>query len=401
MNRTKISVIQRILTVILFALIITAEISVVVSADSFIEYYFIPDDSSEHSTTRTILPSKLLENLPKEIRDNLPEEMFSDDIAEIADNAQNITSFSYVGKRILSGITNTFFPSVKTAFLTLVIIILASIFHTISHSLKDNNTSELVSSVTNGAIALSLIGSGIISFSGIESFKKIICELMNGMVPILGAVYAASGNPGTAAIQSGGILLLVTLCQNLFAKVLLPAIRICLALGIVGAIVPEIEIKPIITAFRNITTTVMLTSVTLFSFMLGLQNTIAQSADTFSARSIKFAVGNLIPIVGGAVSDSLSTVGGSLSVIKSAGGSAAIVMIIILLIPTLSTLVINRFAIFLCKSISGILGCKNEEAFLGEMGSVSSLMLAFAASISVAFIYALTLFTNSSLAISS
>ena len=184
---------------------------------------------------------------------------------------------------------------------------------------------------------------------------------MNAVVPILGTLYAASGNVTTASVQSGGMLLLVTLCQNIFSAVLLPCAGVCLSLGIIGAVFGETGLSGVTAAVKSAVTWLTLSVMTLFSFFLGLQNTVAQSADNFGIRSLKFAVGSLVPIIGGAVSDSLGTIGGSLGVLKSACGSIAIVIIVAIVAPGIICVLAQRLFLFALKSAAGILGCEREE----------------------------------------
>jgi len=385
--------------VIITAILISLNCVLGVSADSFFEYYFIPGETEKEISVSNDEYKDFIDGLPDKIREELPPEMLSGDPDGFSSAATHITDFSYILGRIGACLKNSLLPSLKHAAIIIGVILLGKIFRALSDSLSIKETKSLSASVINTGIVIILIGTDLISVTILEDFCELIPGLMNGMVPLLAVVYGMSGNVSTAAVQSGGIMMLVTLCQNLFANVLMPAVRVCLILSTVHSIFPDVGIKPITIAVRNISTGIMLFTVTLFSFILGLQNTIAQSADSFGARSIKFLVGNLVPIIGGAVSDSLGTIGGSLSVLKSAGGAVVIVIIILLLLPTLLTLLVHRFAIFTCKTVAGVLGSEREEALLSDIGSVSSIMLAFASAISITFIYALTLFTGSVLAI--
>lgn len=390
----------RIISAITTIILLILNSSDYVSADSFFEYYFVPGETEKGSSDPTDEYDDFIKELPEEIRENLPEEMLGGDPENIAEGAGRITNFTYLWNKIWEFFKDAFLPSIKSTSVIIGIIFLGKVFRTFSENLSFKETKALSSSVINAGIVITIISTDLISISVLEEFCDLITGLMNGMVPFLTVIYASSGNVSTAAIQGGGVMMLVTLCQNLFANILMPAVRICLVLSTVHSIFPDVGIKPITTAVRNTATGIMVFTVTLFSFILSLQNSIAQSADSFGAKSIKFFIGNLVPIIGGAVSDSLSTVGGSLSALKSAGGAAAIVIIIVLLLPTLITLLVHRFTIFMCKTIAGITGSEREESLLADLGSISSIMLAFAAAISITFIYALTLFTNSVLAIS-
>lgn len=380
---------------IVFVLVIYSLVTPV-RGEELYEFYFYPEVTSDYDGI-TNNYSDFIESLPDEIKERLPRDLVNGDVSDLMGVSEEITDFKFVWNELIKQVINSIFPVARSTLFIFGILILSKLIRLVVMS-KGNG--KLLDSVINVAIILSIFSASTSIFEDVERFKDLICNLMNGMIPVFGVVYAASGNGSTAAIQSGGVMLLVTLCQNLFSIILLPSARICLLMSIANAVFPDSGIKPVATAFKNISVGIMMISVTLFSFLLSLQNSIAQTADTFGIRSIKFAIGNIVPIIGGAVSDSLGTIGGSLSLLKKAGGNIIIIMVILIILPTVSMLIVRKLSFFLCKAGAGILDCPAEEKLLDDIGSTVSMMLAFSVAISIAFIYTLTLFSNSVLAIS-
>lgn len=364
-----------------------------------LDYYLTPDGTDTASETS---PDELLgdfiDNLPDEVRKRLPDSVTNDMTSE---DAVSALSFKGIVSRILSSLSELLPKQLGTLSLVMCILILSALARTAASSLGGTRTSRLVDMTVAISAALVLAGVGSRMMEAAESFRELTCGIMNAVVPVLGVIYAASGNVTTASVQSGGMLLLVTLCQNLFSLVFLPAVKICLSLGIVGAVFGETELSRITGAVRSFVTWLILSVMTLFSFILGIQNTVAQSADNFGIRSLKFALGSLVPIIGGAVSDSLGTIGGSLGVLKSACGGIAIVIIITIVAPGILFVLSQKMLLFILKSAAGILGCGREEKLIGEIGLTASITLAFMIAMAFSFVYALTLFTSSALAIAS
>lgn len=365
----------------------------------FFEYYFIPKENGSTDEVPREEYSDFFDSMPSEIRDRLPEEMLDGDIEDITAGAEKVTDFSYIWQSLAKILLGQLSPLLRSTAVIIGILILSSLLRAVAGGFGTAGAHRIYELVVNLGIISAIFQARLVPLSEIESFKRLICGLMNGMTPLLGAVYVSTGNAGTAAVQSGGILALISLCQSLFAYVLLPSVRICLILGIASAMFPDIGIRPVTSTFRGLTMGVITVSVTIFSFVLGLQNSVAQSADSLGIRSIKLVLGSIVPIIGGAVSDSLGAIGGSLGVLKSAGGAVAIVIIVLLLAPTLIGLLLRRFAILLCKSAADMLGCTGEAGLLEDIGSVISMLTAFAFVISMAFVYCLTLFTGSALAV--
>jgi len=388
--------------IVLITFILISIFTMTVRGESFFEYYFVPesDEASGDFPSGGIEEDygDFLESLPEDIKNELPPEMFSGDVSKIAEGAEALVGFDYIWEKTIASLESAVSGPLKTLATVFGILILAAVSKAL-HSSLGGGMGELVHMAVRAGTSLSLITvvSGLIALT--EEFAVRICNLMNGTVPLLLAVYATSGNVTTASVQSGGILMLVTLSQNLFSGILLPSVRICIAMSVAGALFPEIGVRAVANLFRNITNWVMVAAVTVFSFALGLQNTIAQSADTFGAKSLKFLVGNMIPIIGSPVAESLSTVGGSLSLVKSAGGGVAVTVILISVLPTVVSLLLHKCVLGLGKGVADGLGCEEEGRLLGDIGSAVSMMCAFSAVIGVAFIYALTLFMTSSLAL--
>ena len=385
---------------VLFVFFIVVRILTISSAgENIYEYYFIPDDTNSDSEIISEY-NNFIEALPEEIRSQFPADLFENE-NDIVNKSEEILDFRYVWDKIVSNIVLFIAPSLKNLFLITGIIVMASLFRQLKNDGVNGETKRITDSVISIIMVISIVNTDILSLDAVENFKNLICNIMNGMVPVFGIVYAASGNGSTSAIQSGGILMLVTICQNLFSMILMPSIRICLLMGIANTVFPDSGISSVSNLFRNISIGIISVCVTLFSFVLGLQNTVAQTADSFGIRSIKFIVGNLVPIIGGPVSDSLGTVGGSLSLLKNAGGTITIIIILTLLMPVISKLLINRFMLFIAKCVAEMLGASTEEKLIDDMSSVLSMMLSFSISISISFIYVLTLFTGSTLAVMS
>lgn len=390
---------KKIISSFIFFLILPLLFSLIVNGSSIYEYYFYPSETEAENYNVSGKYDSFFDSLPDEIKERLPSDILSGNINDIAKDSEKINNFSYIWNELINAAVRTLFPSFKTTLIIIGILILSSLIRLCRRNIADSTNNKLADTVINVAVILSVSSTAMIVFEDVERFKSLICNLMNGIIPVFGVIYTATGNGSTSAVQCGGVMLLVALCQNLFAIIVLPSIRICLLMSIADSVFPDSGIGPIANAFKNISVSIIVISVTLFSFILTLQNTVSQTADTFGIKSIKFAVGNLIPLIGGAVSDSLGTIGGGLSVLKNAGGTIVIVLVIIILLPTLGMLLMRRLSFFICKTVAGILGGKSEEKLLSDLGSVMSIMLAFSVAISISFIYLLTLFTGSSLAI--
>ncbi|MGN0526763.1 MAG: hypothetical protein ACI4IF_04945 [Acutalibacteraceae bacterium] len=74
---------------------------------------------------------------------------------------------------------------------------------------------------------------------------------------------------------------------------------------------------------------------TLFSGIVTLKGVMGASADTITSRGVRFVVGRTLPVVGGVVSDTYSTLIGSLSLIKNTVGVFGIITVVLTIMPSL------------------------------------------------------------------
>ena len=78
---------------------------------------------------------------------------------------------------------------------------------------------------------------------------------------------------------------------------------------------------------------------TVFSGLVTLKGVLSEGADSLSSRSIRFVIGQSLPVVGGAVSETYSTLVSSLSLIKNTVGAFGIITVVVFVLPTLIQLV--------------------------------------------------------------
>ena len=237
------------------------------------------------------------------------------------------------------------------------------------------------------------------SYTVASSLLKTLTSIMTLIVPIMETVYISAGNTSLAAVNGTSIALTLTIVETIYSKVLLPAAAVSLILCSVSAATDNKGLAYLSKTLRTLTTTAIVTIMALTSIVLSLQSGLAASADRFSQRAIRFALGSYIPLVGGSISESLSALTGSLSLIKQFAGTTGIVVLVIMIIPPLISLIMTRISLYLSSSVSGIIGCDKVKGLLDEIGGIYTMLISICLSASLTFIYALSVFCRSPLAL--
>ena len=135
-------------------------------------------------------------------------------------------------------------------------------------------------------------------------------------------------------------------------------------------------------------------SLTVFSGFLSIQSSITSAADGAHTKTANFLAGSFVPIIGGAFSDALSAMQGSVQIIKTTVGGFGIAAVLLAFAPILVKLTVFRAAIWLCKIIGEILSAEQASGILSSFGDVLSVVLALVLCVMMIFIISTAIMMN-------
>ena len=200
------------------------------------------------------------------------------------------------------------------------------------------------------------------------------------------ALFASAGALSSAALAASGFGVFVGILNGMLTGILLPLLKILFALAVLSSFTSAGAVGGIGKQLRAAYLWLLSLASVLFTASLALESGIASSADSVAARTVKFAVGGAIPVVGGTVSSALSALGASLSLLKSAMGASSLVALAVLLFPVLCELLVLRFALSLAAFLAESLGDGTTSGVFTRYKSIFDLMLAALAIVSLLFV---------------
>ncbi|MBQ8208228.1 MAG: hypothetical protein IJZ89_05790 [Clostridia bacterium] len=342
--------------------------------------------------------NSFISSIPDEIAELLPRGIFSEDVTERTEAVTELTEpVGFLG--IILDMLGFYMKDALGMFARLMaLVLLSALAHAMFGSMGNKALREPFSLCTTAAIVAAVIGEQTEMIRMADQFLERLLTLVNSMIPLIGVLYAAGGNVSTAAAGTASLSLFLSICENLCGITLMPAVGICLAFSAASAFSSHLSLGEISGTFKRMYTYGLGLLMAIMALVMGMQNQLTAKADSLSARAAKYAVGSFIPVVGGAVGDSLRTVAASVEYIRSAVGGIAIIVIIILLLPPLISLALGRSAVNISSSAAKMMGCEREGRLLSEIGNIYGYMMAVCSICSVIFIYALTLFIRCSAA---
>lgn len=358
----------------------------------------IAADESEEALTMPPAYGELEEVLPPEITDLLPDGLFSEDLATSLEATRSMTEWEFLLDTLLCALGVGFSDTVGLFCSLLGMILVASVFHTFQKSVGGRSGEMLDFCIRLGvyaAIALQTVG----MVETVKTYFSRVGSLMQAMIPVMGGLYAMGGNLGEAAAGSELVLVFLSVCEYVSATVTPPVCALCMAFALMDAFGTSVSLAPLAARIKGCYTGILGLLTFLVSLALSAQSVITSRADTLGMKGIKYAVGQMLPVVGGAVAGTLGSVADGISALRGVCGVSGIILLVLLLLPALIKLLLGRFSLSLVSTVASILGCDGEAKLLAEMASLYGYLAAAVAICSVLFVLALSLLIHSGVAL--
>ena len=244
----------------------------------------------------------------------------------------------------------------------LVYIILSALFQ----SLKSDNSdiSSLYSTVSALAVSLVLVAQISPSVSLAVSGVAVASDFIFAFVPVFCAIVAASGGITRAFSTNTLLLTLAQALSLLSSNIFVPVINCFLGLGICSGLRAELQLQRVIEGIKK--ALIFLLSLTSGAFVsvLSVKTAVASRADMLGARSIRFVINSVIPVVGGALSEGLLSIQSYTSMIRSSVGAVGIITICLVFLPAIIETAIWRLILFFGCAVCDVFGEKSVSLVL-------------------------------------
>ena len=334
------------------------------------------------------------DELPEGASGHIPEGMRSEDLSEVAAGINEFLSLEnileVIGDELSVGLS-----AGARLFVTLgVMISLSAVIAALENSLSSSALSGALRICRVGVVFCSVFGIISSHLGEVAGFFERLNSLMLSMIPVLASVLAMGGNVAGAGAGRGALYTFVAVSENVLATSVMPVCLILASATLSSGLVPELKLSRVTSAVKKIYNFGLGLIMTVLLTLLSANSSIASSADGVTARAAKLVSSTVIPVVGGSVGDTLRTVAASAGYIKSVVGIGGIIFLILLLLPTLISLLVTRLIFIVMSAFSEMLGCDTEAGFISELGNIYACLIAVVSMTSVMFIIALYIFVR-------
>ena len=340
----------------------------------------------------------LADAIPPALSDLLPDGLFSEKLEEAVTAATELTDWRYLLNALLSAVGLRLDETVELLCVLVGLILIAAVCGRLREGLG-GGSGELF----GFCLRLALYTAMILQTAGMVEtvfryFDRLI-TLTGGMIPVMGTLYALGGNLGQAAVTSELMLVFLTVCQYISVTVTPPVCGVCMSFSLMDALGVKLTLSPLCDRIKKWYASLLGLVMFLLSLALSTQSVLTGRADSLGMKGVKYAVGNIIPMVGGAVAGTLSTVAAGVTALRGVCGVSGILLVALLLLPTLAELLLTRAILNLAATVASMLACDGEAKLLSEMGSLHGYLAAAASICAVVFVIALTLLIHSGTAL--
>lgn len=334
----------------------------------------------------------IYDSLPNGVGELLPEDFESEiekDDGTSAVGLLDVSFFtSFLGKTLSTALSDTA-PILLTLTVTVLLCALLS-------SLSKDGSS--VGKALGFASSVSLCGSCISIIKPLSEqcigTINVISGIIKTSLPIMTSISLAAGQTNLSYANATFLSAVLALTEETGRQVLTPILAVSVAFTAVSALSrgTGIDLSHMVTSVKKAFIFFISLLSTVLCFTMAFQTVIAKGSDTILLRSIKFASGSSIPIVGAALSEAAGAYLSGISLIKGSAGTLVAAAIALATLPML----IKLFAVKLCLTfvafISDILGVSG--GVVRDFASICDMLIAMLVTSSLIFVITMGIFAS-------
>lgn len=275
-------------------------------------YKQIEEDSSEQSILKSLNPREFINKYLKDGKSSISASTIIDLISK------NLFKELYVCVKIMISI--------------IVIAIISALLKNIEDSFTGSSIANIAFYSCYVLIILLLTKNFVSSVNIAKSAIKDITDFMSAIMPVLILLITTAGGISQAATLDPIVAAAVTITPRIYMDMILPLILMSFVLCFVNNISTEHKVEQLAKFIKQITLWLQGIILTVFVGLITIRSMTASTFDAVTLKTAKFAVDNFIPIVGKAISDSISTVAGYALLLKNAFGVLGLIIILLMLL---------------------------------------------------------------------
>ncbi len=292
-------------------------------------------------------------------------------------NWQSITSITpgSMFKQIISMIGGNTKEPFKAAVSVLAVMLLCALLNGMKLSFGERPMGGIIGMVGTLCVCTIVIQPIVSCITDAAQIIKVAADFLLACVPVLVGIMIAAGQPATAGSYNLLMVAAGNVISLLSSNILVPMLNIFLALSVVAAVSPGINLSGLCDAFSKTVKWIITLCMTVFAGLLTMHGIVSTAVDSTGSKTAKFIVSSFVPVVGSALGEALHAINGCVKMLKSGVGAFGLLAGIFIFLPIIIQCVIWLITINVCAGISGIFDQKEISSVLKAVVTVIQMML--------------------------
>lgn len=246
--------------------------------------------------------------------------------------------------------------------------------------------SEAVTIIGGGALSLCIAVPVSSSVSTAFSVLQSLLAFTTGFSGVFCGIVSASGNIALATSHGALTVFLNNILSFFLVEFSRPVVNAMCSMGFLSCFDVYLYTGRFVSILKKVYVFFLSLCGTIFSGLVTLKGVLSEGVDSLSSRSIRFVIGQSLPIVGGAVSETYSTLISSLSLIKNTVGVFGIITVVVFVLPTLIELLLWLLTLEITLSVSQATGTANVGCLLDIFKNCLVILIATIVMVATVFI---------------
>ncbi len=274
--------------------------------------------------TEEIVKSGLTGSASKNIESIFENFSFDSVVGEIVDG-----KFSPETGTVINRLISLFLGELKTAFALVgsvaALVLLSAVINNLAESLGKNHIST--ASGFSVFVYVAAICATAFQTAGSYVVQTLtdITVFVHSIIPVMATMCISGGEIVRASLSHPVIFFVCSGAGALIKNVITPLVLLRAVCSMLGAITENRGLDEFVKLFSKFHKTLLTFSMSLFAGILGISSFAGASFDSLAARGVKFAVSASVPVVGGSISEAMSSVASSAMLLKNAVGLTGVI----------------------------------------------------------------------------
>jgi len=238
----------------------------------------------------------------------------------------------------------------------IVLAVIYAILKNLQGAFEDGKVAELSYFICYMVFILIILKSFFVSFNISKIAIDSMVNFMHSILPIVSVALVISGSVASTSFLKPAVLFSVEFLSTITRDLIIPLVFFSAILTIINNFSDKIYISKLSDLIKSIATFGLGLICTVFLGVLTVEGLASSTIDGITIRSAKFAVGALVPVVGGIVTDTIDAIVSASLILKNIMGIAGIIVLAILiatyLIKLLAVIVVYKIAAAVIQPIS-------------------------------------------------